>query len=206
MGTPQFAVPALAALTERFDVVAVVTQPDAPAGRERALTASPVKQFALEHHLPVLQPETLKPPEVVAQLRAYQPDGVLDQLADHALHVPAVVADFGVLGGFDFDKWRTGERGQPAGDFRLADAGGADHQNVFGGDLFTKIVVELLPTPAVANGDGDGPFGVVLADDMAVEFGYDLAGRQVTHGCSHLLLATEGTEITEKRKKNTNKR
>jgi methionyl-tRNA formyltransferase len=65
MGTPQFAVPSLAALTQHFDVVAVVTQPDAPAGRGRALTPSPVKQFALEHNLSVLQPETLKPPEVV---------------------------------------------------------------------------------------------------------------------------------------------
>src|SRR5690242_14097265 len=77
MGTPQFAVPVLAALTEHFNVVAVVTQPDAPAGRGRALAASPVKQFALEHNLPVLQPETLKPPEVVAQLREHQPDAIV---------------------------------------------------------------------------------------------------------------------------------
>jgi methionyl-tRNA formyltransferase len=67
MGTPQFAVPSLAALTQHFDVVAVVTQPDAPAGRGRALTPSPVKQFALE----------LKPPEVVEQLRGYAPDAIV---------------------------------------------------------------------------------------------------------------------------------
>jgi len=79
MGTPQFAVPSLAALTQHFDVVAVVTQPDAPAGRGRTLTPSPVKQFALAHTpgVAVLQPETLKPPEIVAQLRAYAPDAIV---------------------------------------------------------------------------------------------------------------------------------
>ncbi|MCL5999761.1 MAG: methionyl-tRNA formyltransferase [Chloroflexi bacterium] len=77
MGTPQFAVPVLSALVEKVEIVAVVTQPDAPAGRGRALTRSPVKQFALAHGLPVLQPESLKPPEVVAQLRAYTPDAIV---------------------------------------------------------------------------------------------------------------------------------
>ena len=80
MGTPQFAVPVLAALLsnpERFEVAAVVTQPDAPAGRGRTLTPSPVRQFALAHSLPVLQPETLKPPDVVAQLRALAPDVIV---------------------------------------------------------------------------------------------------------------------------------
>lgn len=79
MGTPQFAVPSLAALTQHFDVVAVVTQPDAPSGRGRALSPSPVKQFAQAHTpgVPVLQPETLKPPEVVAQLRSYTPDVIV---------------------------------------------------------------------------------------------------------------------------------
>ncbi len=79
MGTPQFAVPSLAALSQHFDVVAVVTQPDAPAGRGRTLTPSPVKQFALAHlpGIPVLQPETLKPPEAVAQLRELAPDAIV---------------------------------------------------------------------------------------------------------------------------------
>ena len=71
---PQFAVPALEALVHAFDVCAVITQPDAPAGRGKTLVQSAVKQAALAHGLPVLQPETLKPPAVVEQLRAYQPD------------------------------------------------------------------------------------------------------------------------------------
>jgi methionyl-tRNA formyltransferase len=77
MGTPQFAVPALDALTQHFEVAAVVTQPDAPAGRGRSLTASPVKQYALQHGLPVLQPTSLKPPEVVAALREIAPDVIV---------------------------------------------------------------------------------------------------------------------------------
>ena len=79
MGTPDFAVPALAALMRQPEnqIVAVVTQPDAPAGRGKQLTPSPVKQWALAQGLPVLQPPSLKPPEVVEQLRAYQPDVIV---------------------------------------------------------------------------------------------------------------------------------
>ncbi len=75
MGTPAFAVPSLAALVgAKYDVVAVITQPDAPAGRGKALKQSPVKQYALQHGLNVLQPESLKPIEVVDQLKALEPD------------------------------------------------------------------------------------------------------------------------------------
>jgi len=61
MGTPQFAIPSLQKLLDsRHQVLAVCTQPDRPAGRGHKLTASPIKQLALAHNLPVLQPETLK--------------------------------------------------------------------------------------------------------------------------------------------------
>ncbi len=59
-GTPEFAATALSALLEEHQVVAVLTQPDRPAGRGMQLAASPVKQLALKHGLPVLQPVTLK--------------------------------------------------------------------------------------------------------------------------------------------------
>ncbi len=79
MGTPEFAVPALDGLAAQADnqIVAVVTQPDAPAGRGKQLAQSPVKRWALAHDVPVLQPPSLKPPEVVEQLRAYQPDVIV---------------------------------------------------------------------------------------------------------------------------------
>jgi methionyl-tRNA formyltransferase len=78
MGTPAFAVPSLAALVNHgYDVVAVVTQPDAPAGRGKSLKPSAVKEFAHQHGLSILQPETLKPIDVVDQLRALEPDVIV---------------------------------------------------------------------------------------------------------------------------------
>ncbi len=73
MGTPEFAVETLQALVENdYNVVAVVTQPDKPVGRHGSvLQPSQVKQYALEHSLPVLQPEKMKDPEFVEQLRSY---------------------------------------------------------------------------------------------------------------------------------------
>lgn len=74
MGTPEFAVPCLAALDEAHDVAAVVTQPDRPRGRGQKLQPSPVKRCALERGLPVWQPEKIKAPQAVAQLRALAPE------------------------------------------------------------------------------------------------------------------------------------
>ncbi len=73
MGTPEFAVETLQALVENdYNVVAVVTQPDKPVGRHGSvLQPSQVKQYALEHGLPVLQPEKMKDPEFVEQLHSY---------------------------------------------------------------------------------------------------------------------------------------
>lgn len=60
MGTPEFAVPILETLIKMTDVVLVVSQPDAYVGRKKALTASPVKQKAIEYNIPVFQPEKIK--------------------------------------------------------------------------------------------------------------------------------------------------
>lgn len=75
MGTPEFAVASLDALLQAgFNVVAVITAPDKPAGRGMKLTESAVKQYAVAHNLPVLQPEKLKAPEFIAALQALQAD------------------------------------------------------------------------------------------------------------------------------------
>lgn len=75
LGTPEFAVESLKALVESGkQVVAVVTAPDKPAGRGRKLTASPVKTYAEEQEIPVLQPANLKNPEFLDELAAYQAD------------------------------------------------------------------------------------------------------------------------------------
>ncbi|WP_129671737.1 methionyl-tRNA formyltransferase [Candidatus Chloroploca sp. Khr17] len=75
MGSPTFAVHPLEALVAAgYEVVAVVTQPDRPAGRGGKLTPPPVKTAALALGLPVLQPATLRDPEVVATIAACAPD------------------------------------------------------------------------------------------------------------------------------------
>lgn len=72
MGTPEFAVPSLEILVEnKFNVVAVITAPDKPQGRGQKLTASPVKESALRHNIPVLQPVSLKAPEFIEELKSY---------------------------------------------------------------------------------------------------------------------------------------
>ena len=71
MGTPEFAVESLKALVEGdYNVVGVVTMPDKPAGRGYKLQASPVKQYAEQHSLPVLQPEKLRDEAFLNELRA----------------------------------------------------------------------------------------------------------------------------------------
>ena len=74
MGTPEFAVETLQALVENgYNVVAVVTQPDKPVGRHQTeMQPSQVKQYAMAHGLPVLQPEKMKDPAFVEQLRSYR--------------------------------------------------------------------------------------------------------------------------------------
>ncbi len=74
MGTPEFAVPSLAALADKTEIICVVTQPDRPKGRGHKLQPTPVKVFAEENNLRVIQPLKVKAPEVVAQLAELKPD------------------------------------------------------------------------------------------------------------------------------------
>ncbi|EEF91697.1 MULTISPECIES: methionyl-tRNA formyltransferase [Bacteroides] len=75
MGTPDFAVESLRCLVEGgYNVVGVITMPDKPAGRGHKLQFSPVKQYALEHSLPLLQPEKLKDEAFVEALREWKAD------------------------------------------------------------------------------------------------------------------------------------
>jgi methionyl-tRNA formyltransferase len=74
MGSPDFSLPSLRALSRAYDLVGVVTQPDRAAGRGRELKAPPVKRLALELGTPVMQPEKLRQPEAMEQLRAWNPD------------------------------------------------------------------------------------------------------------------------------------
>lgn len=74
MGSPDFAVPVLRALTEHFPVVGVVTQPDRPAGRGQVLTPPPVKALAEKLGIEVIQPVKLREPQAMEKLLAWSPD------------------------------------------------------------------------------------------------------------------------------------
>jgi methionyl-tRNA formyltransferase len=109
-GTPEFAVPALAALHgSTHQVVGVYTQPDRPAGRGRVLTASAIKSYAQEHGIPVEQPLNFRDPQTVAHLISYAPDVMV--VAAYGLILPQVVLDvprFGCLNihGSLLPRWR----------------------------------------------------------------------------------------------------
>ncbi len=91
-GTPEFALASLSALVEAgITPVAVLTQPDRPAGRGKHLTASPVKQYAVERGIDVLQPATLKDDAEQAALAALEPDVLI--VAAYGLILPQAVLD-----------------------------------------------------------------------------------------------------------------
>jgi len=73
-GSPLFAVPILKALNSKYKVVGVVSQPDRPSGRGRKITSPPIKILTQEFNLPVIQPESLRNKEVLAQLKEWEPD------------------------------------------------------------------------------------------------------------------------------------
>lgn len=109
MGTPDFAVPVLSALIAHHTVIGVVTQPDRPAGRNRQMQQSPVKKLALEHHIPVFQPEKLRRPEAIDELRQWQPDVYV--VAAFGQILPQIVLDIPAHGSINvhaslLPRWR----------------------------------------------------------------------------------------------------
>jgi methionyl-tRNA formyltransferase len=97
MGTPEFAVPPLAALLQAgYDVEGVLTREDSLSGRGRKVEASPVKQFALAEKLLIQQPHTLRAPHALAALAALQPDLII--VAAYGLILPQTVLDLPAKG------------------------------------------------------------------------------------------------------------
>lgn len=134
-GTPEFAVPALAALIDAgHQIVLVLTQPDRPAGRGMKLKASPVKVLAEQHQLHVFQPETLKDNAVQAQIEAVNPDVMI--VAAYGLIIPAVVLNMPKFGCYNIHasllpRWR----------------GAAPiHRSILVGDAETGVtIMEVVP-------------------------------------------------------------
>lgn len=140
-GTPEFAVPALAALiTAGHDIVMVLTQPDRPAGRGMKLKPSPVKVLAEQHGLRVFQPERLKPAEVQAEIAATEADVMI--VAAYGLIIPTAVLQMPKLGCYNIHasllpRWR----------------GAAPiHRSILAGDLETGVtIMEVVPALDAGN-------------------------------------------------------
>lgn len=96
MGTPSFAVPSLRALAVHHDVVAVFSRPDAVSGRGGATRPSPVSAVAGELGIPVLQPRTLRDPDVLAKLAGFSADVIV--VAAYGLILPPAVLDAAPFG------------------------------------------------------------------------------------------------------------
>jgi len=134
-GTPEFAVPALAALIEAgHQIVMVLTQPDRPAGRGMKLKASPVKVLAEQHHLNVFQPETLKDAAVQARIEEVNADVMI--VAAYGLIIPTVVLHMPRFGCYNIHasllpRWR----------------GAAPiHRSLLAGDAETGVtIMEVVP-------------------------------------------------------------
>lgn len=134
-GTPEFAVPALAALiAANHQIVMILTQPDRPAGRGMKLKASPVKVLAEQHQLPVFQPESLKSAEVQAHIEAVNADVMI--VAAYGLIIPTPVLNMPKLGCYNIHasllpRWR----------------GAAPiHRSILTGDSETGVtIMEVVP-------------------------------------------------------------
>jgi methionyl-tRNA formyltransferase len=150
-GTPEFAAEHLTALLDsRHQVIAVYSQPDRPAGRGKKLSASPVKDVALAHDIPVYQPLNFKSPEAVAELAALNAD--LMVVVAYGLILPKVVLDAPRLGCINvhasiLPRWRGAapiQRAIEAGD---SETGVTIMQMDVGldtGDMLTKAFCPIL--------------------------------------------------------------
>ncbi len=155
-GTPDFAAVALKALlATEHSVVAVYTQPDRPAGRGRKLQPSPVKQLALEHAIPVCQPQTLRDDSAQQALAGFQAD--LMVVVAYGLLLPQVVLDAPRLGCINIHasllpRWRGAapiQRAILAGD---AESGVTIMQMEAGLDTGPMLIKSVTPIAADETG------------------------------------------------------
>ena len=104
-------------------------------------------------------------------------DRHVGQVADDGIHLAADVPHLGELGRLHLDERRAGQPRQPPGDLRLANAGGPDHEDVLRRDLAAQGFAHLHAAPAIAKRYGHGTLGLILADDVLVQFLGDFPGR-----------------------------
>jgi methionyl-tRNA formyltransferase len=151
-GTPEFAVPALNLLLHsEHDVLAVYTQPDRPAGRGRKLMHSPVKDCALEHDIPVFQPQSFKDSSESMRLSAFNPDVMV--VAAYGLLLPNAVLEAPRLGCINIHasllpRWRGAapiQRAILAADAETGITIMQMDQGLDTGDILAKSSLPILP-------------------------------------------------------------
>ncbi|MDX1351900.1 MAG: methionyl-tRNA formyltransferase [Thiomicrorhabdus sp.] len=149
-GTPDFSVAPLQTLIDsEHEVIAVYTQPDRPAGRGRKLTASPVKQLALAHNIPVFQPESLRNQEAQDELKALNADIMI--VVAYGLILPQVVLDMPKMGCLNIHasllpRWRGAapiQRAIEAGDAQTGVTIMQMNAGLDTGDMLYKIATDI---------------------------------------------------------------
>lgn len=177
-GTPPVAATCLEMLlASSHDVVQVYTQPDRPAGRGLKVNASPVKQLAMDHHLPVAQPETLKDPNVQEELKALEADVMV--VMAYGLLLPKNLLTIPSLGCINvhlslLPRWRGAapvERALLAGDSETGVSIMQMDEGLDTGNVLLKIPCPIAPTDTAA----------VLYDRLA-----QLGGEALLHGLVQL--------------------
>ncbi len=188
-GTPEFAAEHLKALLDSpYQIVAVYTQPDRPAGRGQKLMPSPVKQLALEHGIVVLQPATLRDTEAQAELAALEPD--LMVVVAYGLILPQVVLDIPRLGCINshaslLPRWRGAapiQRAVEAGD---SDSGVTVMRMEAGLDTGPMLLKRVTPISAEDTGGS-------LHDRLA-----ELGPPAVLQAIAGLVAGTLGGEVQD---------
>ncbi len=109
MGSPKFANPSLDALRTNYDVCAVFTQPDRPAGRGQAMRQSAVKDLALAHNIPIIQPESMRDEDAQIEISRLEPDLIV--VAAYGQILPAAILELPVHGSINvhaslLPRWR----------------------------------------------------------------------------------------------------
>lgn len=157
-GTPDFAAQHLQALLDsKHNVIAVYTQPDKPAGRGKKLQASPVKQLAEQHNIPVYQPKSLRKEEAQAELKALNADVMV--VVAYGLILPKAVLDAPRLGclnvhGSILPRWRGAapiQRAIWAGDAQTGVTIMQMDEGLDTGDMLHKVYCDILPTETSAS-------------------------------------------------------
>ncbi|WP_109078645.1 methionyl-tRNA formyltransferase [Aggregatibacter kilianii] len=152
-GTPDFAAQHLQALLHSsHNVIAVYTQPDKPAGRGKKLQASPVKQLAEQHNIPVYQPKSLRKEDAQAELKSLNADVMV--VVAYGLILPKAVLDVPRLGclnvhGSILPRWRGAapiQRAIWAGDAQSGVTIMQMDEGLDTGDMLHKVYCDILPT------------------------------------------------------------